>query len=1086
MAWLSIFITFAGSVVVALGDMQGSGLLGELCLQRTDVSVIMYISIAEERKVSCMKLLKRGTKLVAFFLSLLMIFSIMPTGYIVAKAESGDYSRTYFAGYFKWDYESRCWRNYKLSTDEVTITAELCRNDEVKEILAQGVDEVRFDLNDSKFSNIVEKNNAFDFEKDDYIKITLQLKNLDNYYFTNTDFQSGASFQTTTITSEYHSKEELREFRDSEGPNIPFAVTPSNVKIYLSTDGERQLCDIKDAQSKFDGDITVSATLDGKNVDITNGLGWDQLKDCSESTPLIITAKAGEDTPYLFPTEDGAGSKELVRQIPWAGYCEDVLFLNYYAENSGGSVTDNGICIDSWNSPALYDTNIGNNFYKYGKSLKDCGAFITLTQNSQNYLTGWKLMAYVIGGDGNGEFIRSFGSTEDLLAFVPTKDVFEKYKDGDWALVVEPQWSKTSHIMIHAGEGQETGYREYIYVENNQQDWSPYLMNEAGVETIPNLTVEQAFIQKLGKFQHNGTLGDPKKWYLYRGTYEDGYKMAKENGQAITFDSYAAVEAYTVKETDGDIVFYAQWDNEEMPSALDGWGQPVLYSHNGVMVFEEVDEFNGDRILSACIDVGWVREKINATSDSAAITQAIDTLVNDFVLPDGFASYRVNIFNGSDIITVDGTSLKKLKNAGYDNVTIDNRNVSGELNLHEYSDGAFRPTAGIIENTDITAALKALKFDGKSVIISVAGMPSEGNVWFAYPDDLFDTQGKQKTCFVYVYKDGKFECAAPSDSYENRNGEGEIVGYGTVMYGIPSSGVYIVLDKPIASSQHKWDEGEITVVADCGKKGEITYSCIVCGETMKEEYEDENPHTYTSKVTKEPTTDSEGVRTYTCSRCGHSYTEVIAKLPQPEESTGENDKKPEKEPEKEPEKNGLTGGTWKQNDGKWWYESSDNSYPSNGWTKIDGEWYAFDASGYMETGWYQSGNDWYYLGTSGAMETGWVADGDTWYYMGESGAMETGWIADGDTWYYMNANGAMGTGWIWDGANWYYMNADGSMSTGWVLDGGYWYYMNASGAMQTGWIWDGANWYYMYSDGSMAHDVVIGGYRLGASGAWVK
>lgn len=37
-------------------------------------------------------------------------------------------------------------------------------------------------------------------------------------------------------------------------------------------------------------------------------------------------------------------------------------------------------------------------------------------------------------------------------------------------------------------------------------------------------------------------------------------------------------------------------------------------------------------------------------------------------------------------------------------------------------------------------------------------------------------------------------------------------------------------------------------------------------------------HNYVESITKEPTTTEEGVRTYTCSVCGDSYTEVIAKL----------------------------------------------------------------------------------------------------------------------------------------------------------------------------------------------------------------
>ena len=40
-------------------------------------------------------------------------------------------------------------------------------------------------------------------------------------------------------------------------------------------------------------------------------------------------------------------------------------------------------------------------------------------------------------------------------------------------------------------------------------------------------------------------------------------------------------------------------------------------------------------------------------------------------------------------------------------------------------------------------------------------------------------------------------------------------------------------------------------------------------------------HDYQASVTKQPTTTEEGIRTYTCTRCGHSYTESIAKLTSP-------------------------------------------------------------------------------------------------------------------------------------------------------------------------------------------------------------
>lgn len=47
-------------------------------------------------------------------------------------------------------------------------------------------------------------------------------------------------------------------------------------------------------------------------------------------------------------------------------------------------------------------------------------------------------------------------------------------------------------------------------------------------------------------------------------------------------------------------------------------------------------------------------------------------------------------------------------------------------------------------------------------------------------------------------------------------------------------------------------------------------------------------HSYTSKVTKEPTTTTEGVMTYICANCGHSYTQAIEKL-QDDDNTGATD-----------------------------------------------------------------------------------------------------------------------------------------------------------------------------------------------------
>lgn len=76
------------------------------------------------------------------------------------------------------------------------------------------------------------------------------------------------------------------------------------------------------------------------------------------------------------------------------------------------------------------------------------------------------------------------------------------------------------------------------------------------------------------------------------------------------------------------------------------------------------------------------------------------------------------------------------------------------------------------------------------------------------------------------------------------------------------------------------------VDADCengGNTGNIY--CTKCNTVIESGHTTEKlGHHYEEEITKEPTEDAEGEKTYTCSRCNDTYTEPIPKLPKEEES----------------------------------------------------------------------------------------------------------------------------------------------------------------------------------------------------------
>lgn len=94
-----------------------------------------------------------------------------------------------------------------------------------------------------------------------------------------------------------------------------------------------------------------------------------------------------------------------------------------------------------------------------------------------------------------------------------------------------------------------------------------------------------------------------------------------------------------------------------------------------------------------------------------------------------------------------------------------------------------------------------------------------------------------------------------------------------------TSDEYVVIIKVKAPhTKHIKDNGT-RVEPTCEKNGSITYRCTECNEVMDIEELKATGHTWDKgKVTTQPTTKTEGVKTYTCSVCKKTRTESIAKL----------------------------------------------------------------------------------------------------------------------------------------------------------------------------------------------------------------
>ena len=76
-------------------------------------------------------------------------------------------------------------------------------------------------------------------------------------------------------------------------------------------------------------------------------------------------------------------------------------------------------------------------------------------------------------------------------------------------------------------------------------------------------------------------------------------------------------------------------------------------------------------------------------------------------------------------------------------------------------------------------------------------------------------------------------------------------------------------------TEHAWDGGNVTREATCAEAGETTYTCTVCGETKTEPIAKSTTHSWDAGEVDQPDITVEGTITYTCTVCGDTYSEPV-------------------------------------------------------------------------------------------------------------------------------------------------------------------------------------------------------------------
>ena len=654
---------------------------------------------------------------------------------------------------------------------------------------------------------------------------------------------------------------------------------------------------------------------------VTHTVGWDNLDDAS----LIFGknyATGGISYTLRAPStgSDGTGSGNSRRGTPQSNEWDRILDKDDgYIKNCGevhswGQDTDSSLLVNR----ARRGYNSARNWSDWNATWSRSGIGFRPVLEVLNPKTlgadGLKAITLDLGGGKLGN------SSEDIQIIVKNGSEFTApASDG----LTRPDGNTGSYFKWRGSDG-----KLYAPGDNVSADVDKLmaLFDDSGSHTVtittdalPDGKVGEAYSQTLAA---DGTA--PITWSVENGDWPTGLSLNKDTGEISGTPTAAGTSTFTVKATNS-----AGSDTKELSITITK-AAPAEYivrfnANGGGGTMADVTGVSGSYTLPSCGFTepegkqfkGWSTSADGSVISGTTYEVSSDTTFYaiweskeySIIVTDG----KATIGAGSEISkAAQGTTITLTANAAPDGKVFDKWVVeSGNTTLE---DANSETTTFIMPDSEVS--VKATYKNAPVTTYSLTTQVNGGHGTISASKTGLTAGSTETITFT------------PEVGYEidtvTVNGTATSVSGNTLNVTMNENKTVIVTYKATGGGEHTHSHGsEWKNDADnhwhecsCGDKkdtaahtagewiidtpatattsGSKHKECTVCGYTMATETVpatggSEHSHSYVSKVTKAATTTEEGITTYTCSKCGHSYTQTIAKIKSDDSSKG-NDK----------------------------------------------------------------------------------------------------------------------------------------------------------------------------------------------------